>query len=306
MRFAILTMLSLALVMGASAQYLGNTILEGEVKDILMGDKLYELTLLSVADDRELAVFKVNGEVSKALGEREKFVFSDGSTVFVANILPNEGAEAGGADLVEFYFLASGGVLAKSVTQDEPAEAYDSVIDFLEQWGVASDSDVSGPVSSAECVVDSDCADSDGCTGDGCASGRCVHIPQNGCNFDPTICVAYNTRMTVAQEPKYCAGDRSWKDQVPLGSPCSNNHECVSNLCFGGICKEVDENGHVTGPEAASVPLSPGTSTIPSTYEPSTPVVIEQPSTLLEPAPAPQRSTQGFFAWLFSRLFWWA
>jgi len=97
--------------------FLHDYMYEGETLIIPVNGGYYELRLIIVSDIAETAVFSVNGEITKALREREKDYLSDGSRIFVGDILVDED----GKDLVEFYFMGTG----KSVIRDTIVEVID-------------------------------------------------------------------------------------------------------------------------------------------------------------------------------------
>lgn len=305
MRISLLLLILLLIPSVAAQGYLGNTILEGETKEFMVNDRVYEITLVTVSDSKGIAIFKVNGEMSKSLGEREKHRFSDNSELMIANIYPNEASEIGGGDMVEFYFMATGGSLSKpQVTrQAQPAGDYGDIVDMFNSL-IAGE-----PVTkkrSVECILDTDCKDADGCTADGCAGGQCVHLPQKGCSYDASVCVATNTRMNVNDIPRFCGTDGRWKPQVTLGKGCTENHQCVSNLCYEGVCKRVSGNGQLTTKteEEEAVPKPPieiVKQTVPEEPIPApvTEPVLEQPTPVPTPAPA-ATPFRRFMQWIFN------
>ena len=78
MRLAVLIVLLILIPSVVAQSYLGNTILEGETKHIMVNDRIYEITLVMVSDAQAVALFRVNGELSDTLASREKHRFSDG------------------------------------------------------------------------------------------------------------------------------------------------------------------------------------------------------------------------------------
>jgi len=297
--------------------YLGNTIFEGETKEFMVSDKIYEITLVIVSDSRQIALFKVKGELSDKLSEREKHRFSDGSQIFVSHILPNEASEFGGGDLVEFYFMATGGSLAKpQVTRNVKPAGYEDIVDLLGALTGATDASLPKTTRVFECFVDPDCDDGNGCSADGCIGGKCIHVNQNGCSYDKSVCVAVNTRMKLNDIPRFCGADGKWQGQVALKASCENNFECVSNLCSGGVCKRVDENGDlVEKPAPGEIPPPqretqaviivetpksiPSASPAVTTQGSPSPPIAQKP----KPEPKPEGSFAGFFRWLISSFF---
>jgi len=291
--------------------YLGNTILEGETKEFMVNDRVYEITLVTVSDVKGVALFKVNGELSKALSDREKHRFSDGTEIFVSNIYPNEAAEVGGGDMVEFYFAATGGSLSKKriVARDREPEGYDGIVEMLMELtqGVPQKTKYK-----MECFVDTDCSDGDGCTADGCAQGRCVHIDQQGCSYDSSVCVAMNTRMDINSIPRYCNAQNKWQSQRVLGEACTQNHECQTNFCYEGLCEQFrSDSGKAsvkfdvtseTPAELLPVP-QPVESSDYLAVEPGVekPMIVVTEPSIQQPSSRPKPFS--FFRWLFGKLF---
>lgn len=62
-----------------------------------------------------------------------------------------------------------------------------------------------------------------------------------GCLLDNNI-LPIGTRRVINNESKYCGlddtGIYAWINQTLTTEQCINNYECVSNLCFGGVCVE--------------------------------------------------------------------
>ena len=79
-------------------------IYEGETRIFQVGQSTYEFKVVTISDSQEKAIFSVNGERSKALRENERDTLSDGSRIYVSNILIDED----GKDLVEVYFSVTG------------------------------------------------------------------------------------------------------------------------------------------------------------------------------------------------------
>ena len=62
----------------------------------------YEVEVIVISDDTSSAKLKVNGENTDDLLAGEVYTFADGTTIFIEEVLPNEGSEAAGADQVTF------------------------------------------------------------------------------------------------------------------------------------------------------------------------------------------------------------
>lgn len=85
-----------------------DTLREGETKTYTMDGKEYEVTLLIVSDNQATptAKFLVNGEATDSMDEGDTDKVA-GIDIGVREVLANEGAEANGADLTEFYLGAN-------------------------------------------------------------------------------------------------------------------------------------------------------------------------------------------------------
>jgi len=119
----ILCLLILVVPVVFGAAFLQNYVYEGEVMVIPYNGGYYEITLVMVSDTQEKAIFSVNGEMTKALGERERDYLSDGSKIFVGDILIDED----GKDLVEFYFIGTGGNLVRKTVAEKAEIPYEEM-----------------------------------------------------------------------------------------------------------------------------------------------------------------------------------
>ena len=109
------------------------TLLGGDVTDIMkeqetktytIDGKDYEVTVLIVSDDKSSVKFLVNGEETKELDSRgETATLTDGTVIGIKTIMPNEGVESKGDDLVEFFLGANKVVLSDTNYADD---AYDA------------------------------------------------------------------------------------------------------------------------------------------------------------------------------------
>ena len=84
-----------------------DTLMEGETKTYTIGGQDYEVKLLIVADTNSEAKFVVNGEVTDKLVEGGTDTLSDGTLIGIRDVMPNEGTEEEGGDIVEFYLGAN-------------------------------------------------------------------------------------------------------------------------------------------------------------------------------------------------------
>lgn len=80
---------------------------EGETTTVKIGDTDYDIEIVIIADTPTVVKFKINGEVTDKLEEGETTKLSDGTTLGVREILPNEAGEEGVGDMVEFFLGAN-------------------------------------------------------------------------------------------------------------------------------------------------------------------------------------------------------
>ena len=82
MKWPIISLILLLIVPGAfGGVFLHEYMYEGETKILPANGGYYEIRLVTVSDFTEKAIFSVNGELSKALTERETDVLKDGSRI---------------------------------------------------------------------------------------------------------------------------------------------------------------------------------------------------------------------------------
>lgn len=90
-------------LMGGAVQ---DTMEEYTSKTYTLNGVDYEVEVIAISSAPEV-ILKVNGEVTDKLTESDTFTLNDGTEIGVKTILENEGTEAGGGDIVEFYLGAS-------------------------------------------------------------------------------------------------------------------------------------------------------------------------------------------------------
>jgi uncharacterized protein YdeI (BOF family) len=100
--FVILALVS-AQVVVAGQFFLEQYLFEGESQSYEVGGYVHTITLVGVFDSQLKARFELNGETTDALGEDDRYKFSDGSVIQVRDVLPQESGE--GKDLVQFNFF---------------------------------------------------------------------------------------------------------------------------------------------------------------------------------------------------------
>ena len=66
----------------------------------------YEVEVIIISDEALTVKFKVNGETTDALMEGDTYELADETEIGVDEVMPNEGSEAAGADIVSFYLGA--------------------------------------------------------------------------------------------------------------------------------------------------------------------------------------------------------
>ncbi|MDO8623120.1 MAG: hypothetical protein Q7R52_02645 [archaeon] len=79
-----------------------DTLEEGETRTYTVNGKNIEVSAMIIADESETVKLKVNGAVSDKLSEGETDIVSD-YVIGIRSVIPNEGNEASGGDIVEFY-----------------------------------------------------------------------------------------------------------------------------------------------------------------------------------------------------------
>jgi len=176
MLFLIVVLLLVPIVVGDA--FLQDYMYEGETVLVPVNGGQYEITLIMVSDTQETVIFSVNGELTKALREKEKDYLSDGSRIFVGNVLIDED----GKDLVQFYFMGTGkGVVRTTVAEEADIPYEDATPGLLE----------SPPVFKPSC---------EGCE----MNGECFAY---GYRFDPdkettVVCSADGDWEEVREEPQ--------------------------------------------------------------------------------------------------------
>jgi len=226
---------------------------EGDMIPIQVGDDEYTLKLVVVSDRQEKAIFSWRGELSKALREREKHRFSDGSLLMVGHILVDEAGD--NPDMVDVYFGVGSGVSRSAFRTSTEGrisgfafqEAIDNLFDTLfkqdepqlpqQQSPFQSSQDVQR--SQDECITLKNCDDSNPCTVDECGGNpkKCFHNVIDGCPVNDE-CLAPGTSLSIDAEDFYCDG-REWILKKELGELCLENSHCKSDTCESGKCMEI-------------------------------------------------------------------
>ncbi|MFH1064664.1 MAG: hypothetical protein V1729_06280 [Candidatus Woesearchaeota archaeon] len=80
--------------------FLKQILLEGESREYVVGDYIYNVTLVAVFDDSQKAQFDVNGELTSALGPDDSYSLSDGAVIQARSVMPQDAGD--GDDLVQF------------------------------------------------------------------------------------------------------------------------------------------------------------------------------------------------------------
>lgn len=235
-----------------------DTILEGEEVVIPSSITEYHLKLVTVPDTTRRAVFSLNGEYSRALRPRERYTFSDGSILAIGNILPNEGKETKGKDLVEFYFVGSDAIITPRFTlRDEltpieydltsldqeqvPTTSLGNVLNKLAITDIPNKHKTLDPTSLKDtCTSDEDCEDANGCTTDTCMGTPriCRHQSTTlGCSFGTRYCIPYYRSYIIPPDSGvYCSIDGTWVEQKKDQLACTGDFECLGGFCKSKQC----------------------------------------------------------------------
>lgn len=96
----------LGVCVNASSIFLSGYLEEGRTTVYETEDGVYVISLLSVSDTKEKAVFKLNDEISKGMEEGDSHVFEDGSEIVVREMDITESGE--GKDQAYYYFYGTG------------------------------------------------------------------------------------------------------------------------------------------------------------------------------------------------------
>jgi len=105
----IIILISLSFV-SASSIFLSDYLEEGETTVYETEDGVYVISLLSVSDNTEKAVFRLNDEMSKGIKKGDSYVFKDDSEVVLRDLVINDAED--GTDEAYYYFYGTGeGVL---------------------------------------------------------------------------------------------------------------------------------------------------------------------------------------------------
>lgn len=117
------------------------------------------------------------------------------------------------------------------VTTSSPINILNLKINLLESDAISQSAKLD-VVSTAECLENSDCNDDKPCTEDVCdLVNECHHKPKQGCPLGDA-CKPENSLGEVNQILSYCTNSE-WLPRKQHGESCSNNYECLSNLCNG-------------------------------------------------------------------------
>ncbi len=95
-----------AVLVSAESTFLSDYMEEGQTKVYEMEDGVYVISLLSVSDSKEKAVFRLNDEISKGIEEKDSHVFNDGSEVVLRELLLNDASNV--SDEAHYYFYGTG------------------------------------------------------------------------------------------------------------------------------------------------------------------------------------------------------
>lgn len=83
--------------------YLEEVLLEGESAKYEVGSHTYDIELVAVFDSAQKAQFRVDEELTKVMKEDEMYRLSDGSSIQIRDVMPQEAGD--GRDLVQYNFF---------------------------------------------------------------------------------------------------------------------------------------------------------------------------------------------------------
>lgn len=209
---------------------------EGESKIFNMSDGFYILTLVTVSDQTDAAIFRLNNEMSGKLREKESYRFDDESEIVVRSVVSNEAGE--GDDFAGYYLYLSGDepMKVKLYSEDPDVCDFNKKCENETQEECCYDCKCSGGydcVSNAckdECKKDSECDDFDACTTDDCVDGGCRYAEEKGCELG-NKCV----EKGHVDNERYC-DDNEWVVQRKGDEECSNDYECINGKCDENKC----------------------------------------------------------------------
>lgn len=90
----------------ASSIFLSDYLEEGQTKVYETEDGVYVVNLLSVSDEEEKAVFRLNDEMSKGIKLKDSYVFKDGSEIVLRDLIISDATERN--DEAYYYFYGTG------------------------------------------------------------------------------------------------------------------------------------------------------------------------------------------------------
>lgn len=91
-------------------------------------------------------------------------------------------------------------------------------------------------IPNVECIIDEDCNDNLSCTQDTCTIYKdCIFKNVNGCQKQDE-CVPPSTLSEIEGELYYCSEDFEWEKRKSFNTFCTNNYECLSNICKEKLC----------------------------------------------------------------------
>lgn len=89
-----------------SSIFLSDYLEEGQTRVYETEDGVYVVSLLSVADAKEKAVFRLNDEMSKGIKKGDSYVFKDGSEIVLRDLVISDAKERN--DEAYYYFYGTG------------------------------------------------------------------------------------------------------------------------------------------------------------------------------------------------------
>jgi len=94
------------ILVSAESTFLSDYMEEGQTKVYEIDGGVYVISLLSVSDSQEKAVFRLNDEMSKGIELKDSYVFEDGSEIVLRELLINDAEDTN--DEAYYYFYGTG------------------------------------------------------------------------------------------------------------------------------------------------------------------------------------------------------
>jgi len=155
--------------------------------------------------------------VSDHVSDENKFINA------LENVLEDLGIKY---EIIKPTLTELGGGIVHDTTEEMP-----QIPDDTNETVILNESNDTDNITIKECELDADCADNFACTVDTCAEYTCIHVSQEGCEFNGE-CVAEKS----IQDNQYC-DDNSMEKLKENKQSCTSSYECSSENCGNGLCK---------------------------------------------------------------------